>query len=114
MPPHPPDARRTDRRAVTAFVLSIVGLLLMLSAGRRNGEYVGEVARGVGANLPGLVVALVALALAAGAVRRAAGRARAGRGQGQKGLPVAATVLAGLTVIGCVLHVVGLIVATSG
>jgi hypothetical protein len=108
MPPYPPAPQRTDRRAVTAFILSLVGLLFTLSEGRRNGEYADDVARGVGANLPAFVFAIVALAVAIGAVRRSAGR-----GQRGKGLAIAAIILACLVLVSCVLHVVGLVVATS-
>jgi hypothetical protein len=90
-------------------VLSIVSLLFAVSAGARNGEYVDNIARGIGANLPAFVLAVVAVAVAIGAVRRASRRATRG-----KGLAIAAIVIGCLTVVSCVLHIAGLAVVSGG
>jgi hypothetical protein len=109
MPPRPPAPRSTDGRSITAFVLSIVGLVFAISTGARNSEYVGNVAGGVGANLPAFIVAVVAVVLAIGAIRRTSRRAQRG-----KGLAITAIVLGGLTVVSCILHIAGLAAASNG
>jgi hypothetical protein len=104
MPPPPPVSQKTDRRAIVAFVLSIVSVLAGLSEGARNADYRGNVAEGAGANFIPFAIGIVALILAISAARRAPQQGRSG-----KGLAIAGIVLAGLSMVGCVLRVLALV-----